>query len=162
MKRLAFVRDLEQWKRGIKAGLITFGVLFLLHENVGILINRTGSLPQKVFLHLKTWPAKKGNYTVIRHDFYPFPLIKQIKGHAGDRLHYADAQELELLLNEEKIGCPHTLGSHGQPLTPIAAQVIPQGFVFLGASHPKSFDSRYAEMGLIHTRALQGRAVPLW
>jgi len=159
MSRFTFIKDRRQWKRGIKACLITMVVLFLLHENVGILINRTESLPQKVFLHLKTWPAHKGNYTVIRHSSYSFPIIKQIKGEGGDRLHY---KEGELWLNDQKIGRAFSVNSLGEKLTPIAAQIIPQGFVFLATTHPKSFDSRYEEMGLISKRALQGRAVPLW
>ena len=159
MNRLIFLKDRRQWRCDVKACLITMVVLFLLHENVGILINRTESLPQKVFLHLKTWPARKGDYTVIRHSSYPFPIIKQIKGEGGDRLHY---EEGELWLNGQNIGCPYTTNSLGEKLTPIAAQIIPKGFVFLAATHPKSFDSRYEEMGLMHTRSLQGRAVPLW
>ena len=159
MNRLIFLKDRRQWRCGVKACLITVVVLFLLHENVGILINRTESLPQKVFLHLKTWPARKGHYTVIKHSSYPFPIIKQIKGEGGDRLHY---EEGELWLNDQKIGQLYTINSRGEKLTPIAAQTIPKGFVFLWATHPKSFDSRYEEMGLIHARVLQGRAVPLW
>jgi len=159
MNRLMFLKDRRQWKRGIKACLITFGALFLVHENFGILINRTESLPQKIFLHLKTWPAQKGNYTVIRHSSYPFPLIKQIKGEGGDVLHY---EEGELWLNDQKIGRAFSVSSEAKKLTPIAAQIIPKGFVFLWATHPKSFDSRYEEMGLILKRTLQGRAVPLW
>jgi len=159
MNQLIFLKDRGQWKRAAKACLITVVAFYLLHENVGILINRTESLPQKLFLHLKTWPAQKGEYTVIRHSSYPFPLIKQIKGEGGDRLHY---EERELWLNDQKIGRAFSVSSSGKKLTPIAAQIIPKGFVFLAATHPKSFDSRYEEMGLISRRALQGRAVPLW
>jgi len=159
MNRLMFLKNRRQWKSGIRSCLITFSVLFLVHANFGILINRTESLPQKVFLHLKNWPAQKGNYTIIKHPSYPFPLIKQIKGEGGDRLHY---KEGELWLDDQKIGHLYTINSRGEKLTPIAAQIIPQDFIFLWATHPKSFDSRYEEMGLILKRTLQGRAVPLW
>ena len=160
--RLVFLKSRRQWRQGIKAALITLSVLLVIHMNFGILINNTASLPYKVFLHLKTWPPSKGEYTVIRRAFYPIAIIKQIKGEGGDILHYKGAEVLELWINDQKIGYPQTLNSLGKPLTPIAAQIIPQGFVFLFASNHKSFDSRYAEMGLIAKRDLQGRAVPLW
>jgi conjugal transfer pilin signal peptidase TrbI len=154
-----------KWMQAAKAALVTFGIMFLIHVNFGILINKTASLPYKVFLHFKTWSPAKGGYTVIRRPDYPLPIIKQIKGVGGDHLYYeTESQDTAgtLWLNEQPIGIPYQVDSKGKPLTPIPAQIIPQGLVFLGASHPKSFDSRYAEMGLIPVRSLQGLAVPLW
>lgn len=53
------------------------------------------------------------------------------------------------------------MGSHtlklGRPLTPLISQVIPQGYVFVAASASGSFDSRYAEFGLVKFEHLQGR-----
>jgi conjugal transfer pilin signal peptidase TrbI len=160
MNRLTFLKDRSKWRQGIKACLITLAFLSLVHMNFGILLNNTESLPQKVFLHFKTWPASKGDYTVVRKGFYPLPIIKQIKGEEGDTLHYDKVGEL--WVNDQKIGSLRPVNSLEEPLTPIKAQTIPHGFVFLFATHPKSFDSRYQEMGLISRRALQGRAIPLW
>ncbi|MFM7857631.1 MAG: S26 family signal peptidase [Flammeovirgaceae bacterium] len=39
---------------------------------------------------------------------------------------------------------------------------MPKGFVFLYAPHAKSFDSRYAQVGLVPVNQLQGRLKALW
>jgi Signal peptidase, peptidase S26 len=46
-------------------------------------------------------------------------------------------------------------------LTAIKPQVIPEGRVFLHSTHPKSFDSRYQEVGLVAVSDLEGKVVAI-
>ena len=50
----------------------------------------------------------------------------------------------------------------GKPLTPISARRIPIGYVFVAGDHPRSFDSRYEEFGLVPIEKIWGKAVYWW
>lgn len=78
---------------------------------------------------------------------------------AGETISYD--KEGTLYVGTQAVGKPKHLSKTGKILTPIKEQVIPEGHVFLYAPHQDSFDSRYEELGLIHKKALQGRAVPV-
>ena len=54
----------------------------------------------------------------------------------------------------------HTLD--GKALTPIKSQTIPAGWMFVYATHPDSFDSRYIEFGLVNINKAIGVVKPLW
>lgn len=50
----------------------------------------------------------------------------------------------------------------GHSLTPISAQVVPEGHVFVAGDHPRSIDSRYEEFGLVPFEKIWGKAVFTW
>lgn len=52
--------------------------------------------------------------------------------------------------------------SKGESLTPVSPQTIPEGYVFVAGDHPKSFDSRYEEFGLVRIENIKGRALWWW
>jgi conjugal transfer pilin signal peptidase TrbI len=92
-------------------------------------------------------------------------MIKKVAGMAGDRLVYD--KEGNLWVNALWIGRALKIGKHkksakdGRQLNPIKPGVIPAGKVFVVGNHERSFDSRYAELGLIPETALQGRLLAL-
>ena len=47
----------------------------------------------------------------------------------------------------------------GKPLTPISARLVPDGYAFVAGDHPRSFDSRYEEFGLVPLKKIWGRAI---
>lgn len=49
----------------------------------------------------------------------------------------------------------------GRNVTPNTDAFIPHGFCFLHSNHPRSFDSRYKEMGMIHENDILGVAYPV-
>lgn len=51
---------------------------------------------------------------------------------------------------------------YGDPLTPLRAERIPAGYVFVAGDHPRSFDSRYEEFGLVPLDKIWGRALFAW
>ncbi|OJW46978.1 MAG: signal peptidase I [Alphaproteobacteria bacterium 41-28] len=50
----------------------------------------------------------------------------------------------------------------GKPLTPLTAARIPPGYVFVAGDHPRSFDSRYEEFGLVPIERIWGKAVAVF
>ncbi|OJW46248.1 MAG: hypothetical protein BGO67_08505 [Alphaproteobacteria bacterium 41-28] len=50
----------------------------------------------------------------------------------------------------------------GKVLTPITATIVPEGYVFVSGDHPRSFDSRYEEFGLVPMERIWGKAVLWW
>ena len=137
----------------------TFTLIGLCQDAVQLIYNTGGSLPQSYFLQLKYLPARVGHYTQIWHKTVGVYVVKKIIGQAGDKLWYDDKKFL--WLNKTQVGKLYSHRKDGSPLTPISPGVIPKGYVFLYASHERSFDSRYQEFGLIPQKALQGRLIPL-
>lgn len=50
----------------------------------------------------------------------------------------------------------------GQPLTPLVHNVVPEGTLFVVGDHPRSFDSRYEEFGLVKKENIWGKGVLTW
>lgn len=55
-----------------------------------------------------------------------------------------------------------TKTTEGQPLTPLSVSVIPKDHFFVMGDHPRSFDSRYEEFGLISKDKIWGKGVLTW
>jgi signal peptidase I len=49
-----------------------------------------------------------------------------------------------------------------KPLTPLSLPSVPQGYVFVGGDHPRSFDSRYEEFGLVPFSKIWGKGIATW
>lgn len=116
--------------------------------------NVTDSLSQKWFVSFPINKIERGIYVTLWHPKSPHLLAKRIVGLPGDKVEirngiiYVEGVELGVVL---------TKSDSGMELRPILNQVIPQGFVFAHASHPKSFDSRYEEFGLVEiTNLVEG------
>lgn len=97
-------------------------------------------------------------------------MIKKVAGMAGDELFYDKEGNLwvsALWTGRACPGAPVKIGKQkksakdGRRLNPIKPGVIPTGKVFVVGDHERSFDSRYAELGLIPETDLQGRLVAL-
>lgn len=69
----------------------------------------------------------------------------------------------DMPITSEPIALP-LLGktSEGKPLTPLSANFIPEGYVFVAGDNPNSFDSRYEEFGLVPHEKIWGKAVFTW
>ena len=59
------------------------------------------------------------------------------------------------------VGEAKPFAQSGRPLEAIESQVIPAGYVFMSGEHIDSYDSRYAEIGLIPRERIIGRAFPV-
>jgi conjugal transfer pilin signal peptidase TrbI len=130
-----------------------------------LLVNRSNSLPQTLFLLDKTRAPSCGDYTALdmprTSRFYRGArMIKHISGCAGDRIHVKDRA---VFINDLPVGVAMTRSSNGRYLLEqIEVGVIPRGKVYLSATHPQSYDSRYASFGLRDASELLGAARPLF
>jgi hypothetical protein len=139
--------------------LCTFIFMAILISQVRFLISETDSLPQHYFLHFPNLKPKVQQYTVLSNAWYEGKIIKKITGIAGDKLWFNEKNEL--FINQLRVGKPFKVTPDGRALTAIQAQIIPKGYVFLSSEHPKSFDSRYQELGLVPLSQLEGLVIPL-
>ena len=60
------------------------------------------------------------------------------------------------------MGLAKTHAFDGHPLAPIAPVVIPPGHFYVQGIGPHSFDSRYAESGLVRAEQVVGIVVPIF
>jgi len=138
---------------------LAIGLVAVITKKVSILISETDSLPQHYFLLYRNSTPKLHDYTALWSDWYGKRVIKKIVGVSGDRIWY-DANG-QLLVNQQPIGYLQAQASDGRALQPIKAQVIKNGMVFVAGSHARSFDSRYAEFGLVAVNKLEGLVVAI-
>lgn len=112
----------------------------------------------KVFLYLPHVAPQKGDITVYQYKGQH--IIKQIIGTEGDEVHYDFTKNL--YIGDFKVGPLREKNTHGTVLYGIEEGIIPNGFVFLYAPHPRSLDSRYDVLGLVERHHLKGKAIALF
>ena len=145
--------------------LLVLAVIFLLWDKTGIWYALSDSLPYKFYLLIK-----KRNYTPQKNSLVAIKghntayvsgsnFIKVVGGIEGDRINIVNDV---IWVNDLKIGKIREYTLDNKPLTPIATIVIPPGFVFVYTNHENSFDSRYLEFGLVNTRFIVGKVIPIW
>ena len=155
------LKGLKLDKANLKKGLWSFGIAFIsfgiFSEHVHFIKSPTDSLPQRYFVQLPNIKPQKGDLTVVYNGFYKGKIIKRIIGVAGDQI--STDGHGNIFINQQKIGRAHehTNMQSGLTLTTIKPQVIPSGKVFLHSPHPRSFDSRYQEVGLVALSDLEGK-----
>ena len=155
------LKDFKLDKANLKKGLWSFAITFIsigiFSEHVHFIKSPTDSLPQRYFVQLPNIKPKKGDLTVVYNGFYKGKIIKRIIGVAGDQI--STDGHGNIFINQQKIGRAHehTNIQSGLTLTTIKPQVIPEGRVFLYSPHPRSFDSRYQEVGLVPVSDLEGK-----
>ena len=140
---------MKTWQKSLLIMLISFGSLGLFFQFTELGVNRTKSLPCQYFLIVKGLSFKKGDLVSIKGHLAKYigdlNLIKRVVGVAGDPV-----GPLLLALKRST--------KKGEPLTPLAIKVIPEGYVFVNADHKHSYDSRYEEFGLVSEETIKGRA----
>lgn len=157
------LKDFKLDKANLKKGLWWFAIAFIsfgmLSEHVHFIKSPTDSLPQLYFVQFPKLTPKKGDLTIVYNGWYKGKIIKRIIGIAGDQI--STDGHGNIFINQQKIGRAHehTNMQSGLSLTTIKPQVIPEGRVFLHSPHPRSFDSRYQEVGLVPVNDLEGKVV---
>ena len=129
-----------------------------------IVANTTESLPYRFFVLNKhaiprTTVPQKDRYVLFTHEKTNISMIKHVKGVPGSTIRL-DAHR-NLWVDDFCVGVVRDTTSTGKPLSPIHARIVPEGFVFVYATHERSFDSRYQEMGLVPISAINGVGIAL-
>ncbi len=157
---LSNLRNLQKgfWKKPFVC-FLSFGLLLaVILTQTHITLNQTPSLSYKVFLCINGLKLKKGDFISI-HDhptsyFKDIHYVKRLMGLPGDQIHLKNNQ---MYVEDVLIGSLQKTTNNGKPLHPLLIRRIPQGYVFVSADHPRSFDSRYEEFGLVKEKHIKGR-----
>lgn len=141
--------------------LAIYGIGFCLADKLsfGIRINHTASLPYKVFLSAPFNTVKRYAHVSFYHPHTSKSLAKRIIGLPGDQI---SCCENHVYVNDYDCGHAFNMTSSGSPLIPIETGIIPEGYVFVHAPHPDSFDSRYLQFGLIPISLLEETLWPIF
>jgi conjugal transfer pilin signal peptidase TrbI len=122
-------------------------------------INCSESLPFYLFSASSLDKLEREVYVSLVHPLSNKPLFKQIVGLPGDLV---TVENQHVFVNGKNYGYIHQISPSGSVLSAISINEIPEGFVFLHASHPKSFDSRYGEFGLVAVEQLREKLCPIF
>ena len=135
------------------------GSLAYLSSQICIVKNISESLPFSYFLALPIKEVKKGIYVLFEHPKEPILVAKRLVGLPGDEIKIENAT---LYINELYCGDIQKQFSSKADLQPISEGKINENYVFVLGLHPLSFDSRYAEFGLIPISHLRKQLWPLF
>lgn len=141
--------------------LLLLPLALWVSSNFGYAINHTPSHSAKYFLIYKTKNVKKGDLITFKSPetgIYRDTFTKKIMGVAGD---VVSVRGQEILVNNIALGKIKSKSKTGAILHPIATQQITKGKYFVWSDNIDSFDSRYAEIGLIHESDIYGVAYPI-
>ncbi|HQS84678.1 MAG: signal peptidase I [Alphaproteobacteria bacterium 16-39-46] len=126
-------------------------------------INETESLPYRAFFCIPNLKANRGDFVCLKgHETIYAPglsLTKRLVGLPGDSIEIRNGS---LFVEGKKVGPLQPQTKDGKSLTSLKAHIVPKGFVFLSADHPRSFDSRYEEFGFVNEKCIKGRCFGLF
>ena len=91
-------------------------------------------------------------------------FTKRVMGLPGDII-IKHQKELEVKAKNSSVSTLFPLldkTKEGQTLTSLSLQSIPEGYLFVVGDHPRSFDSRYEEFGLVPIGKVWGKRVFTW
>ena len=116
-----------------------------------IRINRSENVPYTIFLakEADSKSLERGMIVSFYHIQASIPIAKELVGLPGDPI-FLNLAELR-----EK-------GKSGQPLHPIRESSVPEGYLFVRGWHPDSYDSRYAEFGLVSINNVKEMLWPMF
>ena len=133
------------------------------------LVNWTPSLPYHVALmQFQQRPVRRGDLIVFAfageaqahyRGLRGQPFFKRVRGVPGDVVTVSDRT---VFVNGEAVGRAKTHAYDGHPLAPIAPVVIPPGHYYVQGIGLHSFDSRYAESGLVRDGQVLGIVQPIF
>lgn len=123
-------------------------------------LNGSKSLPFYLFAAAPIESLEREMYVSLYHPLLSSrDIFKQIVGMPGDQI---SIRNQHLFINNRDYGYIYQIAPSGLKLSAIPERVIPEGYVFVHATHPQSFDSRYAEFGLVAKEQLKERLWPIF
>ena len=124
-----------------------------------IRVNISNSLPYYLFTTSSIGSIERNMFVSLSHSFSELDLFKQVVGLPGDKI---DIHDQHIFINGQDYGEIQTISPSGFLLSPIEERVIPEGYLFVHATHPLSFDSRYGEFGLVLKKQLKEKLCPIF
>ncbi|MCC5982655.1 MAG: S26 family signal peptidase [Oceanicaulis sp.] len=146
-------------------GIVAIGCVFVVMMNMQPRwyagLNLSESLPHWAFIVDRGAVPGRGELAVFpapETAAYDGLFVKRIVGVAGDLVE-VEGQRVSVAGHWRGVALSES--REGRGLEPIAAGVIPEGYVFAVTDAVDSYDSRYAEIGLIAVETIEGRAIPV-
>lgn len=127
-------------------------IIWLLISQICIVVLTSESIPYRLCLQVYNIPPKVGDICVF--DYKGKKFLKYLVGTAGDKVRNINDN---IYVGDFMVG----KAEKNEILTPVSSGVIPEGYVFVAGTHPKSFDSRYKEFGFIKVSDFRGKAYGL-
>lgn len=142
--------------------ILAIGVIIFMIKGYLIIINRSDSLAFKwVLIEKGRMPSKKGDIFAFWTDgggLYRDKriFVKKLVSNKGSLIKI-DGDEVNI--DGVFMGRIKKYLSSGRELNAIEQKIVKKGQYFAFAPHPKSFDSRYKEIGLINEKDIIGIAI---
>jgi conjugal transfer pilin signal peptidase TrbI len=132
-----------------------------IEPKFGLRVNASDSLPYSLFIGVKADPKNIKRSTIVSfsHSQVEGILAKRVSGLSGDTIRIEDD---EVYVGDLCIGEVYRITPSGRILSPIQEQTIPEGYVFVSGQHSQSYDSRYAEFGLIKLEDIKDVLWPIF
>jgi conjugal transfer pilin signal peptidase TrbI len=127
--------------------------LILLWKGFGIRYNHSDSLPNKIYFSMPPNLIERGNLVDFQLSNSSAVFAKVVAGIPGDQI---SILRNTVYVNDQRIGDVLDFRE------PTAEGMIPSGFFFMQGTHPESFDSRYAEFGLVPQNAIRDKLWPIF
>lgn len=123
---------------------------WIIDQVYRIALSKSESLETAIFFikPIDSLP-ERGDYlyfTAPNNPYFSGPAVKRVVGLPGDAIEIVDR---DVIVGGSRIGRAKPLTRMGDPLTPVELTVVPENYVFVAGDHIDSFDSRYAEFGLV-------------
>lgn len=132
-------------------------VLGFILSQTYLTINQSPSLGYKAFLCFKNLSPQKGDFVSIEDHptayFDELPYTKRLTGLPGEEV---GKDKALIFVGDHYVGALRESTRDGKPLHPLKTTTIPEGYVFVSADNPHSFDSRYEEFGLVKESCMRG------
>lgn len=146
------------WIKSLVLSVMAFSFIWVVASHTKIHFNRTDSAPYRAFICADFLRVSYGDYASVdghKAEYFPgLHYTKKIAGLPGEVIEIKDGN---LYVEKRLIGPLLHETKQGLKLTPIAIKDIPAGYVFVIGDHPRSFDSRYQEFGLVKATHIKGR-----
>jgi len=152
----------------LAGGSLLYSAISSWRDDHVFLINTTESLPNWAFIIHRGHIPGRGDYV-----FFDPPAHPLVKRHFGARPHmfgkivYGMPGDIVthrgayVLINGKAVAHMKPLTRFGEPLTPGATGMVPNGCYFAGTPHKDGFDSRYAEIGFVCAKQIVGTGDPI-
>ena len=135
---------------------LVFNVSGSVPYHVGWLTRQRGVLPPRGALVLYRY---SGEPILGRPELAEVPFFKFVRGLPGDEVR---VEGRTVYVADGEIGLAMAKTRMGQFLEPISPGRIPDGYFFAAGTLPDSYDSRYAQSGLIPVHAVIGTVTPFF
>jgi conjugal transfer pilin signal peptidase TrbI len=142
--------------------LLLTATLWILSQHYWFGINLSQSLPYHFVVIEKNVPIIRGDFIVFRFKgnevagrLHGMSFFKRVEGVAGDTI---ERTNRNIRVNNVDVGFALSATNSGEKLDPITDTIIPNEKFYVRGTHPMSFDSRYAQCGLVHRSQIIGKA----